>query len=91
MANSMETILHRPYCKKQLCENKKMYSLHTQSKQQHTFMLFIIHYKYTPSLRENVIGEWREGSCDYASSAAAVECVDYQKVPPQTFYLSMYA
>ena len=26
---------------------------------------------------ENVIGEWREGSCDYASSAAAVECVDY--------------
>ena len=26
---------------------------------------------------ENVIGKWREGSCDYASSAAAVECVDY--------------
>ena len=25
---------------------------------------------------ENVIGKWREGSCDYAS-AAAVECVDY--------------
>ena len=24
---------------------------------------------------ENVIGKWREGSCDYASSAAAVECV----------------
>ena len=27
-------------------------------------------------LHENVIGKWREGSCDYAS-AAAVECVDY--------------